>query len=48
MYFMEGHVTNLEELVKDQWCAEITATDTYEVEIILFRAKVKHFECSCP
>lgn len=47
-YFLEGHVTNLEELVKEQWYAEVAGTDSYEVEITLARTKVKHFECSCP
>ena len=47
-YFKEGNVTNLEELVKNQWYAEVAGSDVYEIEVILSGNKVKRYECSCP
>ncbi len=47
-YFVNMHVTSLEEDEKGLWFAEVEGTDNYIVNIEIKRSKIKHWYCDCP
>ena len=49
LYFENGNVENIEETEDNTWCAEVTGSDLYSVEIILKNNKeITDYSCDCP
>lgn len=48
-YYENGTVSDLEEIGKDIWQAEVMGTEPYEVEVEMFRhEKIRSYSCDCP
>ncbi len=48
-YYENTAVVDLEETEDGLWCAEVMGSDTYEVEVRIFkRNRVESYSCNCP
>lgn len=47
-YFIDGSVSNLEEVDSNLWIADVYGTETYRVEVTINNNEIKSWDCDCP
>ena len=47
-YFMNGHITHLEETKPDKWRAEVQGSELYQIHVEIKEEVVERIHCSCP
>lgn len=47
-YFMNGHITYLEETKPDKWRAEVQGSELYQIHVEIKEEVVERIHCSCP